>query len=431
MKVSVEDRQGLFKSLQVEVEGDIVRSALDEVYTYLRENVQIEGFRKGKAPLWIIKSRFREYIQEEVGKKVANATLADAIKESGLKPVADIYLEEVSLEEASNRLRYSVSFEVPPEFELQPVEGLEVEIRKVEYSDQLLRERLRELQEEHALWLPVEREIREGDLVVVDYKVEELETGESTEGETSGIIGTKTFREEIERELIGKKEGDRFVLEDLTLYDTEGNPAGKARVEITVKSVKEKVLPELNDDFARELGLGQTWAEAEEKIKEELKAGLENLKKTLITDAVAKKLVQMHDFQVPQTLLQRELSQLVEIRVRELAQWGIDPRYVDYRALAQELAPRAIFNIKLRFILDRYAQEKGIQVSEEELRQRINAMAQAYERSPEEMKEFLERENLLTLLEEDIRREKALEDIVSKAVIKEVEEQKEEKNEAV
>ena len=85
MKISVEDKQGLFKSLKVEVEGDIVRSALDEVYNYLKQNAEVEGFRRGKVPLWVIKAKFKEYIQEEVGKKVANATLAGAIQESGLK----------------------------------------------------------------------------------------------------------------------------------------------------------------------------------------------------------------------------------------------------------------------------------------------------------------------------------------------------------
>ncbi|RME08681.1 MAG: trigger factor [Aquificota bacterium] len=429
MKVSVEDRQGLFKALKVEVEGDVVRSALDEVYNYLRQNAEVEGFRKGKAPLWVIKGKFRDFIQEEVGKKVANATLAGAIQESGLRPVADIYLEKVQLEEPSQKLSYSVSFEVPPEFELQNLEGLEVEIRKVEFSDELVRKRIEEIREEHAVWEPVEREVREGDLAVVDYRVEETESGETTEGETSGVIGTKTFREEIERELIGKREGDSFVLHDLTLYDTEGKPAGKAKVEITLKSVKEKVLPELSNDFAKELGLGQTWAEAEEKIREEVRSGLENLRKAMIADAVAIKLVQMHEFDIPQTLLQRELSHLVERRVRELSQWGIDPKYLDYRAIAQELTPQAVMSIKLRYILDKYAQEKGIQVSAEELQKRIEELAKAYERSVEEMREFLQRENLLPVLEEDIKREKALEDIVSKAVVKEIEEKKEEKDE--
>ncbi len=426
MKITVEDKQGLFKSLRVEVEGDVVMSALDEVYNYLKQNVDVEGFRKGKAPLWVIKAKFRDYIQEEVGKRVANATLASAIQESGLQPVADIYLEGIQLEESTQKLSYSVSFEVPPEFELKNLEGLEVQIQKVEFNEDMVKERIEKIREEHALWEPVEREVKEGDLVVVDYKVEELESGETTEGETSGVIGTKTFREEIEKELIGKREGDSFVLEDLTLYDVEGKPAGKAKVEIRVKSVKEKVLPELNDDFAKELGLGETWTEAEEKIREEVKADLENIRKAMRSDAVATKLVELHEFEVPQTLLQREISHLVEIRTRELSQWGIDPKYLDYRAMAMELMPRAVFNIKLRYILEKYAREKNIQVSAEEIQQKIEGLAQAYEKTPEEMREFLQKENLLPVLEDDIRREKAFEDILSKVVVKEEKEEKDE-----
>ncbi len=429
MKVSVQEREGLFRALQVEVEGDIVKQAIDEVYNYLKQHAEVEGFRRGKAPLWLIRAKYKDYIQEEVGKRVANATLHSAIQESGLTPVADIYLEKTELEELTPKLSYSVSFEVPPEFELKEVEGIEVEIKKVEFSDELVKRRIEEIREEHAIWEPVEREAKEGDLVVVDYKVEDLESHETTEGETSGIIGMRTFREEIERELVGKREGDSFVLEELDLYDMEGKPAGKARVEIRVKSVKEKVLPELNDDFAKEIGLGESWAEAEEKIREEVKSGIDKLRESLIAEAVARRLVEIHEFDVPQTLLRREVAHLVERRLQQLTQYGIDPRYVDYRSLAQELTPQAINNIKLRYILDKYAQQKGIEVSTEEVQKKLQELAEAYQKPLDELKATIEQENLMPVLIEDIRREKAFDDIISKAVVKEVEEKEEQKDE--
>ncbi|MCX8059591.1 MAG: trigger factor [Aquificaceae bacterium] len=426
MKVSTEERQGLFRALKVEVEGDIVRSALDEVYNYLKQNAEIEGFRKGKAPLWIIRAKFRDYVQEEVGKKVANATLSAAIQESGLKPVADVYLESVQLEEPNQKLSYTVSFEVPPDFELQNIEGLEVEIKKVEFSEEMVAKRIEELREEHALWEPVDREVREGDLVMVEYKVQDLESRESTQGETSGVIGTNTFREEVEKALLGKKEGDTLTLEELALYNLRGEPVGKAKVELKIKSVKEKVLPELGDDFAKELGLGESWAEAQEKIRQEVKASLESVKKAMLAEATANKLVQIHNFEVPQTLLQREVALLVERRVNQLSQWGVDPKYVDYRALAKEVTPQAVFNIKLRFILEKYAREKGIQVSAQELQKRTEELAQSYEKSPEEVRDFLQKEELLPVLEGDLRREKALEDILSKVVVRELQEEEHE-----
>ncbi|MCS7285186.1 MAG: trigger factor family protein, partial [Hydrogenobacter thermophilus] len=159
MKVSMREREGLFKELSVEVEGDIVSSILEEVYKNLRESVSIEGFRKGTAPMWIIKARYKDYIQEEVGKRVADRTLPSAIEESKLKPVADIFLEEVKLEEAVPKVIYRVAFETPPEFELKELEGLQVEVKKVEFDEELVKKRIEQLREEHAIWQPVEREI--------------------------------------------------------------------------------------------------------------------------------------------------------------------------------------------------------------------------------------------------------------------------------
>ncbi len=426
MKVSVEEREGLFRALKVEIEGEPVKKALDDVYNYLKEHAQVEGFRKGKAPLWLIRAKYKEYIQEEVGKAVANTTLAQALQESQLTPVADIFLESVNLEEVVPRLIYTVSFEVPPEFELKGVEGLEVEVPKVEFSEELVKERIDEIREEHALWEPVEREIREGDLVLLEYEVEDKESGEKDSGETSAVVGQNTLRQEIEKELLGKREGDKVELDDITLYDIEGNPAGKARIRLRVKSVKEKVLPELNDDFAKEAGLGETWQSAEERIRQEVKESLEGIRKNLITEAVAKKLIELHEFPVPQTLLLKEVSHLVESRVSQLTYMGIDTKYLDYKSMAKELMPQAVQNVKFRFILDKYAKEKGIEPSEEDINKKVEELAKAYQRTPEDMRRILHEEDLLGVLIEDIKREKALEDIISKVAVKEKEEKKDE-----
>jgi trigger factor len=429
MKVSLEDREGLFKSLLVEVQGDIVKKNLEDVCQELVQNVEIEGFRKGKAPLWLIKARYKDYIREEVGKRVADATLSKAIEESGLKPAADIYLEEVQLEENEEKVAYRVVFEVPPSFELklQEIENLRVEIPRVEFKEEMVQEEINRLREQHALWEPVDREIKEGDLVVIDYRVEDLESGETSEGETAVIVGRRFLREEIEKALLGKKEGEEVEVESVDLFDTEGKVAGKAKVKISIKAVKEKVLPEVNDDFAKELGLGDTWSSAEEKIRQMVKENLENYKKFLIEEEVAKKLVELHEFEIPQTLLRRELGFLVDRRLRELSSLGIDTRYINIQGLAQELLPQAVANIKLRYILDKYAQTKNLQTEEKDLEEEYTKLAQAYGVSPEQIKADVQSRNLEEVIKGDVLRRKALEDIMSKVQVIEVEEKKEEK----
>ncbi len=433
MKVKTEEREGLFKAITVEVEGSLVQDVLNEVYDYLKQNVEVQGFRKGTAPLWLIRAKYKDYIEEEVGKKVANKTLEDAIKESSLTPVADIYLEKVELEEKTPRVTYTVSFEIPPEFELKDLEGLEVEIPKLEFKEDLVEKRIQQLREEHAVWEPVEdRSIKEGDLVTIDYEVQEIKEGEEGEkvtGETSGIIGQRMFREELEKAFIGKKVDDEFELKDLPLYDQEGNEIGKANIKVKIKDVKEKVLPELDDDFAKELGY-ENWESAKKNIEEKVKEEFERTKQIVIEDAVADKLVSIHEIEIPKTLLNREISFLIERRVSELQQFGIDTRYLDYRAMAQEFRPRAEANIKLRYILDKYADEKGIDVTEEDIDQQFEELAQQTGNTKEEVKEYFEKENLMEVVRADARRKKALRDIVSKAKIKEVEPQKEEEKAA-
>jgi trigger factor len=429
MKVSLEDREGLFKSLLVEVQGDVVKKSLENIYQELVQNAEIEGFRKGKAPLWLIKAKYKDYIREEVGKRVADATLSKAIEESGLKPAADIYLEEIQLEEREEKVAYRVVFEVPPSFELklQEIESLRVEVPKVEFKEEMVQEEINRLREQHALWEPVDREIKEGDLVAIDYRVEDLESGETSEGETTVIVGQRFLREEIDKALLGKREGEEVEVESVDLFDAEGKVVGKAKVKISIRAVKEKVLPEVGDDFAKELGLGDTWSHAEEKIRQMVKENLENYKKFLIEEEVAKKLIELHEFDVPQTLLRRELNFLVERRLRELSSLGIDTRYMNVQGLAQELLPQAIANIKLRYILEKYAQTKDLQAEEKDLEEEYTKLAQAYGVSPEQIKADVQSRNLEEVIKGDVLRRKALEDIMNKVQVIEIEEKKEEK----
>lgn len=428
MKVSVQDKEGLFKSLTVNVEGEIVQKAINEVHEYLKENAYIEGFRKGSAPLWIIKIRYKESIKEEVGKKVADATLEQAIKEAKLKPAATIYLENVELQEDPPSLSYTVTFEVLPEFELKDVEGLEIEIPKIEFSEKMVEEALEKIRQEHIIWEPVNRPVKKGDMVSIQYQVEELTSGEKTEGETSGVVGEKMFREEIDTALEGKSEGDTLYLTELSLYDTEGKEAGKANVKVTVKSVKQKVLPDIDDDLAKQAGLGNNLQEAMENLRKSIQENLQKVREEAIQSAIARKLVEMHHIEVPKTLLAKEIESLLTQRLNYLAQYGIDPKHVDVKAISEEIKPQAIFNIKLRLILDKYAQIKNINVSEEDMQKKYEELATMNNTSAENIKAYFESQNLVPVVMSDILREKAIRELIQKAVIKEV--QKEEiKNE--
>jgi len=429
MQVQVQDREGLFKALTVELKGEKVKKRLEDTYKRLQETVQIQGFRKGKAPLWIIKAKYKEAVEEEVGKQLADETLAEALKQAELTPVADIYLEEIKVDEKEGKLTYRVSFEVPPQFELKNPEELEVEVPKVEFKEEMVKERLEALRKENALWEPKEEEpAEEGDLLVLEYEVEEAEgegEKEKVKQETSVILGQGVLRPEVEEALKGKKVGEEVYLENLPLYDQQGKEVGKVNIKIKVKEIKKQVLPELNDEFAKELGY-ESLKDLEEKVREEVKKSLESLKRQLVREKVSDKLIEVHQFPVPKTLLRRELSLLLERKLRELSAYGVDPRYVDTAKLAKELEPVAEGNVKLRLILDRYAREKGIEPSEEDVEEQYKALALQYNATPEEVKKYFREQGLEEVVREDARRTKALEEIVKLVKVKEVEPKKKE-----
>lgn len=367
MKVSVREKEGLLRELEVELEGPKVREVFEEVCLDIQKSVSIKGFRPGNAPLWVLKARFRDRITEEVGKKLADMTISQALKEGGLTPAADIFLDEVQLSN-EDRLLYRVLFEVLPEFELVDASSIELKPERVEFSEELLQKKIKQLREEKCVFEPSDEELKEGYMAIVEYKVEDIETSEVAQGETSGIIGKKVFRKEVEDALIGKKEGDLISIEQIDVFDVYGKPSGKAKVDLKVKGVKKPILPEIGDDFAKELGLGESWQEALEKIKENLIKELEETNKKMLKDALIQKLLSLHEIQLPQTLVRRELSAMVQKSLQDLSYMGIDPKLVSVEEIAKDLAPQAQISVKLGLILDAYAKRFELSVSDEELK---------------------------------------------------------------
>ncbi len=429
MKTALKEDKGLYRELTIEVEGPEVQNALDEVYQYLAHTANIPGFRKGKIPRKILKKRFGETVKQHVANRILEKYLQKALEEQGVKPVADIYLSDVKLDEEKPAVVLVVRFEVPPQIELKNLEDIVVEVPKVEFSQQQVENYIEQLRQQNAVWQEVDREIREGDLVEVEYEITDTESGQKESGETAAVIGEGLFRKEIEEALKGKKAGDEIELKGLPIYDQEGKEVGKVDIKIKVKSVKEKVLPELNDEFAKKLGLGETWEEARKKIEQQLREQFERAKEQQKRERLLAKLVEEHKIDVPETLVRRELEALVKQRLQELQSYGIKPEQVDQQQLVNELLPVAIFNVASRLILDKLADELGIEVSDEELEAEIEKLAKAYNVPVEEFKKSLQEQGLIEVIRADLRRNKALEEAAKRVKFVEVEPKEEEKEE--
>ncbi|MBX0310379.1 MAG: trigger factor [Sulfurihydrogenibium sp.] len=417
MNVTVEAK-GLLRTLTIEDEGQKVKELVEEVIKEISKVAEVKGFRKGHVPKAIIKAKYKDAIKEEVAKAYINKYLPEILEKENLKPVTpEILFGDVNLEN-DEKLSMKVSFEVAPEFELKPYEGIEVEVVKLEVKDEDVENAIKNILENHVRYEDADKEIEDGDKVKIKYHI--ISDKGEEEDEFEAIIGSGTLRKEIEDAIKGKKVGDKVELENVPLYNEKGEEIGKAKIELEILEVKRKVVPEFNDEFVKSIGLGENVEEAKNKIRENIENQLKALRKQEIEQKILDKLAQEYDFPVPTSLLELEFNNLVQRYASQLESYGIKPNKEILEAARENLTITAINNVRVMLVLSKIAEKEGITVSDEELDAQISKLAQSYNVSFADMKEYLIQKGMLEGIKSDIARQKALDILVEKANIKEI-----------
>lgn len=426
MSVTVEE-QGLVRTLTIQEEGENIKNLVNEVLKEVSKNASIPGFRKGHVPPSVIKAKYKDVIKEEVAKRYINANLEGVLEKEGLKPVSpQINFGDIEIEN-DKKLTFKISFEVAPEFELKPYEGLEIEMIKYEVTDEDVEKTIQNLLEQNAKYNPEDKEVEEGDMIEIKYNITD-EKGNSEENEFEAVIGKNQLRKEIEEELLGKKAGDKVHLENVPLYNEKGEEVGKATVDIEILEVKKKVLPEFNDEFVKQIGLGENVEEARKKIREDLEKQVKDAKESELDQKILDELAKQYDFEVPSSLVQAELEVLLQNYVKQLEQFGIKPSQDMIMAAAQGLEATAIKNVRLMFVLNKIAEKESVEVSEDEINQEIEKIAQAYQTTADEIRKILKERGAIANIRYEILKKKVLELLREKAnVIEMTKEEYEEK----
>ncbi len=417
MNVEVESKD-LTKTLTIEDEGEKVKNIVEAIYKDLSKKVSVPGFRQGKVPKAVIKAKYKDYIAEEAVKQYVNKYLPKILEEHNLKPVSQIYYGDISLEN-DEKLKFKITFEVAPEFELKDYEGIEVEMVETKVSDEDVEKAIQSLLERNAKFVPEDKEIEIGDTVKIKYHIT-AESGEEEEDIFEAVIGAGTLRKELEDALIGKKAGDKVKVENIDLIDEQGNPKGKATVEIEVLEVMKKEIPEFNDEFVKEIGLGENVEEAKKKIREDLEKELEEIKKREIEQKIIDKIAEEYDFPVPESVVNAETEYLAQEYAKQLESYGIKPNKEMIEAALENLKQTAEKNVRVSFVFNKIAEKENIQVSDEEINEEIQKMAQAYQTTPETLRKYLEEQGALDTIRFNILRKKVLEFLTEKANIKEI-----------
>jgi trigger factor len=411
------------RELLIEIPVDAVTKEADKVVARYSRSVRVPGFRPGHAPAHIVRQRYREEIKSEVVQLLVPKFFNDAVKERQLSAVSEPEFEDLKFEEGQS-LTCKATFEVLPEFELKEYKGIEVKEEPVNVTEAEVNKSLEELRESAATYEVVsDRPAEDGDDVTVSYlgrdgkdpKAEPIEGREIVVHLDAQDGGT------FDEHLRGAKAGDRREFEVSYPEDSPSKRlAGKTiSYRVEVHGIKRKVLPGVDDELARTVSEFSTVEELRGKVRQDV----ERLQRRNIERTVRQKLVEellkRHEFPVPESMVKDQLEHRMESAVAQLVAQGIDPRsaQLDWGKLREKMQPEAEQAVRAAIILERIAGAEKIEVSEEELDQRIREIAQQRGEAPAAVKTRLTRDGGLAKLQSSCRSQKALDFVYRNAQI--------------
>jgi len=426
MKVQIEDVSPVEKKLFFEIPREVVSQEIESTYRALNRNAKLKGFRPGKVPRPILERYYKTQVSEEVQSKLISDSYVKAVDDRKLFPVSEPAVLERQFEEGKD-FKYSVSIEVKPEVGVEGYKGLETEKEKVQVTDADVDARLRELQEHHAQLKPVEikRPVQEKDFVVFDF--EGTLDGKPLEGWKANDhlteVGRKLLIADLDSHLVGLMPNQEKDIV-LTLPEAYGRKelAGKQiQVHVKVKEIKEKILPALDDDFAKDVGDDATLADLKGRLRQTLEEQREAQANQAAKDKLLGRLIEKTSFPVPKSMMDRQVRTIMSRAEVRLASQGvrINPQDPDRQKIRESLLPTAEKEIRGMLILEKIGELEKISISEDELGKRLERIAQELNQRPEALRSFYQREDRLDDLRAQMCEEKTLEFLLSQAKITE------------
>jgi trigger factor len=426
MKVEIEDVSSYEKKLLFEIPPDVVSQELDSAYRALNRNVKIKGFRPGKVPRPILERYYKSQVEDEVFSKLATDSFQKAVADHQLQPVASPTVLDRTYE-AGKELKYSMTVEVKPEIPVDGYTGLEIEKETVSVTDEEVEARLHALQESHAKLKSLEppRAIREKDFAVVDF--EGKLSGKPLEGwnvkDHMVEVGSKTLVGDLDQHLIGLSPKDE---KDVTLklpdeYSRKELAGQEIQVHLKVKDVKEKIVPVLDDEFAKDVGDFTALPDLRERLRQNILSQKEADSDRRAKDQMIQKLVEKTQFEIPKSMLERRIQSLIARAELNLSRQGMDleKAKIDREKLSESLRPGAERDVRGILILEKIAQREKISASDEEVQKKLEEIATQLNQRVEAVRKYYEKEDILDDLRGQILEEKTLDFLMKSAKITE------------
>ena len=422
MKVNVEEISPIKKKVNVEVPEDQVIKEVDFFYRELSRKAKIKGFRPGKVPRNILERHFKDYVKAEVIQKLIQESYPQALSEAKLHPISNPLIDPGEME-GGKPFQYAATIEIKPEIKLEGYIGLKIEGKKEGVKDEEVEERLKNLQNIHAQLKTVSdpRPVQPGDFVILDYEAS-MENKLLDEGKATDFtveVGSGRFIPDLEEKLVGLKPDEEKEIE-VSFPEDYGYKkwAGKTlSFHVRIKEIKEKILPILDDEFAKDLGDYSSLEDLRLKLREEIEKEKKLILERQLKDQMVEQLLQANSFEVPESLVEEQTRTLVSDTKMRLATQGVDFKNLglsdeklqgDYREMAQK-------QVRTFLILEKIADQEGITVTDEEAEDRVREISERIHQKVDVVKRYYEKNGLIPDVKAGIMSEKILNFLLEKA----------------
>ncbi|HXX22062.1 MAG TPA: trigger factor [Terriglobia bacterium] len=412
------------KELLIEIPVDVVRREAETVTAQYARKARIPGFRPGRAPASLVRRHFRDEIREEVVQALVPKFFEDAVKEQKWTVVGRPRFDDLRFEE-DQALACKATFEVLPEIELQQHKGLEVEEETPRVTEADIDKALEEVREQASTFEVVsDRSAADGDYLTVNYSGYDVKTPAShppQERDVTLELGGRGTPAALAENLRGARPGEirEFEVNYPEDYRRESLAGKTLRYRVEVQSIKHKVVPAADDELAKSVSEFSTLGELRAKLSKDLEERAKHHAEMAAKQELLQHLLRLHEFTVPEAMVEARLDRRLERAMSQLISQGIDPRQaqVDWRKLREDSRADAEREVRSSLLLSKIAEAEGIEVSEEEVDEVIREMAQEAHEPPATLKTRLTREGELDMLKSTRRNQKAIDFIYRNAKI--------------
>ncbi|PYX71621.1 MAG: trigger factor [Acidobacteria bacterium] len=411
-------QDGVKREISVEIPAEDVTRETETLIAKYQKVARLPGFRAGHVPASIIRQRFKEDLKSDVVEALVPRYFRKEAEKLGMVPVSQPRVTDLHIHDGEP-LRFKASFEIMPEIKVEGYKELRTDHPQIEVKDEEVEEALNNVREQHATFTTIEGSpLGEGDFAQASMNGRPKDAGDKTQpvhmDEVLIEIGGKNTVPEFSANLRGANAGDTREFE--VVYPEDINDkrlAGKTFVyTVKVQAVKQKSLPELNDDFAKELGDFTELGQVRKQIRENMIAERKHNAEREAKDKLVAELVKRNDFEVPESLVDRQIDLRLERGLRALAAQGMkmeDMKKMDLPRLRAGQRDQAVQDVKSSLLLERIAEMEKIDVGDDEVNHELEALAHQSKQTPEAIRTRLTQDGGLDRIRNRIRSEKTLE----------------------